>query len=111
MGEKMKESVTTYFEGHLIEDNAELTLVELCRASGASEQQLTLWVYEGAFEPRGTAPQEWRFSGTALRRAATAQRLMQDLEINAAGIALVLDLLEEIEGLRGQLARTRVSTI
>jgi chaperone modulatory protein CbpM len=98
----MKESVTTYFEGHLIEEHAELTLVELCRASGASAEQLTLWVYEGAFEPRGAEPQEWRFSGAELRRAATAQRLARDLEINAAGIALVLDLLDQIEGLRGR---------
>jgi chaperone modulatory protein CbpM len=101
----MKQTVTTYFEGHLIEEQAELTLVELCRASGASEQQLTLWVYEGAFEPRGVEPQEWVFSGAALRRAATAQRLARDLEINAAGIALVLDLLDQIEGLQGRLGR------
>jgi len=105
----MKTSVTTYFEGQIIEDNAELTLVELCRASGASEQQLTLWVYEGAFEPRGDEPREWRFSGAALRRAATAHRLAQDLEINPAGIALILDLLEELDSLRAQSARTRAS--
>jgi chaperone modulatory protein CbpM len=37
-----------------------------------------------------------------LRRARKACRLAQDLEINAAGIALVLDLLDEIEALHAQ---------
>ena len=49
---------------------------------------------------RQEATLAWRFSGSALRRAATAQRLTRDLGLNAAGVALALDLLEEIETLR-----------
>jgi chaperone modulatory protein CbpM len=103
----MKESVTTYLAAQIVEEDVEFTLVELCRASGASEEQLTMWVSEGAFEPQGAGPQEWRFSGAALRRVRTAQRLARDLEINAAGIALALDLLDEIAALRAWSARSR----
>jgi chaperone modulatory protein CbpM len=101
----MKESVTVFVEGEIVEEDVEFTLVELCRASGASEEQLTLWIAEGAAEPQGTTPREWRFSGAALRRVRTARRLAQDLEINAPGIALALDLLDEINALRARSRR------
>ncbi|MFP3564599.1 chaperone modulator CbpM [Paraburkholderia sp. SIMBA_030] len=90
-------------EGQIVDESVEFTLVELCRISGASEDELNLWVSEGAFEPKGAEPHEWRFSGEALRRARTAQHLARDLEINAPGIALALDLLDEIEALRTRL--------
>jgi chaperone modulatory protein CbpM len=95
--------MTSYLEGEIVEEQVEFTLVELCRVSGASEEELTMWISEGAFEPRGARPEEWRFSGAALRRVRTANRLARDLEINAAGIALALDLLDEIDALRAQL--------
>ncbi|SAL75561.1 Chaperone modulatory protein CbpM [Caballeronia terrestris] len=94
--------MTSYLEGEIVEEEVEFTLVELCRVSGASEEQLTMWISEGAFEPRGVRPEEWRFGGAALRRVRTASRLARDLEINAAGIALALDLLDEIDALRAQ---------
>jgi chaperone modulatory protein CbpM len=102
----MKESVTTYLEGEIVGEDVEFTLVELCRVSGASEDELTLWVSEGAFEPKGAGPQEWRFSGASLRRVRTAQRLARDLQINAPGIALALDLLDEIDALRARHRRS-----
>ena len=45
-------------------------------------------------------PTEWRFSGAQLRRARIALRLERDLGVNAAGVALALELLEELEQLR-----------
>jgi chaperone modulatory protein CbpM len=94
--------MTSYLEGEIVEEKVEFSLVELCRVSGASEEQLSMWISEGAFEPRGARPEEWRFSGAALRRVRTAHRLARDFEINAAGIALALDLLDEIDALRAQ---------
>ncbi|WP_168788236.1 chaperone modulator CbpM [Paraburkholderia aromaticivorans] len=102
-------STTTYLQGEIVDENVEFTLVELSRVSGASAEELTLWVSEGVFEPRGERPQEWRFSGAALRRVRTAQRLAHDLQINPPGVALVLDLLDEIDALRSPVRRPRVS--
>jgi chaperone modulatory protein CbpM len=86
----------------IVEDEIELTLHELSRACGAGEDIVTAWVVEGALEPMGSGPTTWRFAGASLRRARIAARLSRDLEINAAAVALVLDLLDEIERLKGQ---------
>lgn len=102
----MKESESPRLEGQLVDEDVEFSLVELCRVTGASEDELTLWVAEGAFDPNGNEPQDWRFSGALLRRVQTAQRLAHDLQINPPGIALVLDLLDEIDTLRAQHRRS-----
>ncbi|WP_374728710.1 chaperone modulator CbpM [Caballeronia fortuita] len=38
-------------------------------------------------------------------RAITAQRLAKDLEVNAPGVAIALDLLGQIDALRKRLSR------
>ncbi|APR38503.1 chaperone modulator CbpM [Paraburkholderia sp. SOS3] len=103
----MKDFETTYIAGQIVDDNVEFTLVELSRVSGASEEEIKLWVAEGAFEPKGAAPQEWRFGGACLQRMRTAFRLAHDLQVNAPGIALALDLLDEIETLKTRSKRSR----
>jgi chaperone modulatory protein CbpM len=88
------------------DEQVEFTLFELCRATGTSEDQLALWIEQGAIEPKHVSEnEEPRFDGASLRRVRTARRLAHDLEINAAGIALAFDLLDEIEVLRAQLLR------
>jgi chaperone modulatory protein CbpM len=89
----------------LIEEEVQFTLVELSRACRADSEQLVELVHEGVLNPSGHDPQEWRFGDTSLRRARRALSLTRDLELNAAGAALVLDLLDEIEALRSRLRR------
>jgi len=89
----------------VVEEDLQLTLVELSRACCAPEEQIHVWVVEGVLEPVGRLPQEWRFEGAALRRARLAWRLTQDLEINPPGVALALDLLDEIAALRAGVRR------
>ena len=101
----MNENESVYLQGDIVEEHVEFTLIELCRITGASSDDLVRWVEEGAFEPQGARLEEWRFSGTCLRRAITAQRLTADLELNAPGVALALDLLDQIDALRTRLAR------
>ena len=48
---------------------------------------------------------ERRFHGDSLARMRLATRLMQDLEINTAGVALALDLLDRIAELESRLRR------
>jgi hypothetical protein len=43
-----------------------------------------------------------------LRRARTALRLSQEMQLNVAGTGLVLDLMEEIDALKSQLRRLGV---
>ena len=91
--------------GPVVEEEIHLTLLELCQACSASEEHVMAWVFEGVLEPIGTMPQEWRFTGPSLRRARLAMWLTRDLEINPPGVALALDLLEEIAALQARLQR------
>ena len=93
-------------QGPIVEEEIHLTLVELCHACNASEESVTAWVVEGVLEPAGETPQDWRFTGQSLRRARLALALARDLEINPPGIALALDLLDEIAELQAKLQRT-----
>ena len=95
----------TYMQGPVVEEEVRFTLVELCQACSAEQEHVLTWVFEGVLEPVGDSPQDWRFSGESLRRARLALRLSRDLEINPPGVALALDLLDEIAELRARLQR------
>ncbi len=88
----------------ILEEETQLTLRDLCRACSVHAERIIELVEEGILEPAGTDIIEWRFTGTSLIRARTAIRLQQDLHINTAGVALALDLMDEIEELRRQLS-------
>jgi len=87
----------------LIEEHAELTLADVCSACTVEIDSIVALVDEGVLEPSGSELRQWRFSGAQLRRATAALRLQHDLGVNVAGVALALDLLDEIERLRAQL--------
>jgi chaperone modulatory protein CbpM len=99
----------SFVDGLVVEEEIRLTLVELCQACQAPEPEIRALVVEGVLEPTGGTPEEWRFAGASLRRARTALRLSRDLEVNLAGIALALDLLDEITALKSRLEGARPS--
>ncbi|MGZ8172775.1 MULTISPECIES: chaperone modulator CbpM [Methylobacter] len=88
--------------GTVIEDDS-LTLEQLCHACGVHADWVISLVEESIIEPQGDEIQVWRFSGDSLVRVRSALRLQHDLGVNLAGIALALDLMEELENLRAQL--------
>ena len=89
----------------VVAEEIQLTLLEFCQACHVSEEHVIAWVDEGALEATGSAPPEWRFTGPALRRGKLALWLTRDLEINLPGVALALDLLDEIATLQARLQR------
>jgi len=96
----MDESRTTCI---VIEEQAELTLLELSRACDAQAQAVAELVAHGVIEPLGDTRHAWRFGGDSLRRTRIALRLIRDLGVNPAGAALALELLARLEALQGQL--------
>ncbi len=94
----------TVVHGVLIETSVEFGTRELCRACAVREDWLIALVAEGVIEPHGRSPAAWRFSGESLRRARIVRRLQRDLDLNLAGAALALELIEENERLRRRLA-------
>ena len=91
--------------GILLDEHVELSLNDLCHACSRREEWVIELVEEGVLEPIGSDYKEWRFPAANLQRARTAMRLQRDLSINLAGIALALDLMDEIETLRARLNR------
>ena len=104
----MSPSTMTFIQGPVVEEDVRFTLVELCQACSAEQEYVLTWVFEGVLEPVGESPQDWYFTGESLRRARLALRLSRDLEINPPGVALALDLLDEIASLRARLQRAGV---
>ncbi len=100
-----KEDRNSILQSEIIETQREISLSDLCKVCTVTSERLVQLVDEGLVEPVGREPAEWRFSGRSVRRVVVAERLSRDLRLNAAGAALVLDLLDEVKQLRQRLIR------
>ncbi|HEC29499.1 MAG TPA: MerR family transcriptional regulator [Gammaproteobacteria bacterium] len=89
--------------GEVLEEEMELTLVELCRACQVPAERVIEIVAEGVIEPLGRDPAHWRFQGVNVQRIRFVLRMEHDLGVNIAGAALALNLLEELEELHARL--------
>ena len=89
----------------LVDDRHELSLEEICQCCDVDRQVIVELVEQGVVEPKTTQAQSWRFGAVVVPKIARALRLQRDFELNSAGVALALDLLEEIETLQRQLKR------
>jgi chaperone modulatory protein CbpM len=99
----MRSDQEGFLSGEIFEEYAVLSLEDLSRLCAVETTYIVELVEEGVLSVIKVEAADWRFSGTALRRARTALRLQRDLEINLPGVALALELMEEIEVLRREL--------
>lgn len=91
--------------GHLLDESFEVSLGELCNACARDTVWVSALVAEGVLEPIDVSEAQWRFPAVSLQRAYRAMRLERDLGVNLAGIALAIELLEELQALRARLSR------
>ena len=96
--------------GDLLDEQTMLSLSELCHACSSHAEWVIALVDEGVLEPIGHPQSQWQFSAISLKKVNTAMRLQQDLDINLAGVALALNLIDEIETLRARLRRLDTDT-
>jgi chaperone modulatory protein CbpM len=89
--------------GDIFEEYAVLSVDELSRLCAVDKTYIVELVEEGVLTVIEVEATEWRFRGAALRRARIALRLQRDLEINLPGVALALELMEELDRLRNEL--------
>ena len=101
----MKSEKINMLSGELLEEEAEVSLAQLCQACGLSEEEIVKLVDEGIIDPVGHKTAAWRFHAVSLRRVRITCNLQQELGVNAPGAALALTLLEELEELRARLRR------
>lgn len=98
-------------EGLVITETTLFTLDEFCCACTVKLERIEALVEEGIVEPVVRDDDQPRFSGASLTRARIALRLQRDMEINLAGVALALDLMDEISELRRRLVRLGVTDV
>lgn len=101
---RKEQEYAAVISGVIVEEQLELTLIEVSRACAAEVEWVVDLANEGVIEPEGGQQSDWIFPGKQLQRALTARRLQQDLGLNLAGVALALQLLDEIAELRESLA-------
>ncbi len=83
---------------------SQITVQELCSVPGLTVSVLTEMVAFGIVEPSsGDSPAQWMFTSLAANRSMRALRLLHDLELNLAGAALALELMDELQVARARL--------
>ena len=106
----MAEQAPANFASEIVEPDQTCSLEELCIACRVEKD----WVFElvqyGVITPVAQGGTNLSFSHLTLVEVARAQRLRRDLDLNTPGLALALDLLEEIDELRARLSAAEQST-
>jgi chaperone modulatory protein CbpM len=82
--------------------NVQLDMAEFCEATELSDVYVIEIVEHGILEPQGAQPKDWRFNDYELTLAKRAAKLRRDLDLEWEGVALALDLLEEVQQLRAE---------
>jgi chaperone modulatory protein CbpM len=95
----MKYNIIQVCQGKILEDENDLSLIQLCDICNLTPELIIEMVNEGILDPNGESKRAWRFSFTIVERIRKVQRLQNDFNINLAGAALALHLLEKIEQL------------
>ncbi len=92
----------------VLDESLQLSMADLSRLCSIPRKVIIEMVQFGIVEPKGQGPNNWRFSGHDLVRVRQTLRLQNDLGINMAGAALVIDLLDELNELRARIRRNHV---
>jgi len=99
----MTEHEKSLFEGQVVDDHTEITIVQLCRRCSVEAELVQRLVDEGIIEPSRQEGDILYFPHSCARRTQVVVRLRSDLGINMAGAALALELLDRIENLQARL--------
>lgn len=88
----------------VVDEEMCFTLSEVCAHCGARVEFIVKLVEYGVIAPsKGADAESWAFDAWALARLKCAFRLHRDLEINLPGLAVSLELLDEVQRLRQQV--------
>lgn len=98
----MEDDVLT---GNIVGREDVLTVEELASACHAEVRWVTELVEVGILSKQGRDQTAWRFCAADLVCARRAARLQRDFEASIETVAVMLDLLNEIDRLRERLRR------
>lgn len=86
-------------------DEVRLSLGQVSEACCVHTEFIVELVEEGIIDPIIAENSTWIFEGRCLKRIRTAQNLQKDLGLNLPGVAVALELLQEVELLRSRLGQ------
>lgn len=89
------------------QDGSTFTLREICERGECHAEFVIKLVDYGIIAPLEDTPEalQWQFNVAALSRLRKALRLQRDLKMNLPGLAMSLELLDEVEEMRREVAR------
>ncbi|MGC5699796.1 chaperone modulator CbpM [Pseudomonas sp. NFXW11] len=80
----------------------QLDMQEFCEVAELPAAYVIEIVEHGILEPQGVQPRDWRFNDVEVALAKRAAKLRHDLDLEWEGVALALDLLDEVRQLRAE---------
>ncbi len=94
----------TTIKGVIVDNNTtKISFVEVCRQYEISEDTLLEMLEYGLIGDITIPSKNTTFNHAHLQRILSARRLHKDLDINAQGVILALELLDELTEVRRQL--------
>lgn len=80
----------------------QLDMRTLCQEANITKDYVIEIVEHGIVEPKGRTPEDWLFDDQAPLLARRAVKLHQELDLEWEGVALALELLQEVQQLRSE---------
>lgn len=99
--------MTSVITAIVMEETASYSLIEVCDKYHIPKELLLEMIEEGLFSHKPSDIQHLTLVQRDLQRIESALRLHRDLGVNLAGVALALDLLDELDKLRRELGVLR----
>lgn len=95
-------------DGHLLGDDEPCYIISIAaRLVGVHQQTLRYYERAGLVQPRRTVGNIRMYSNNDLARVRHAQRLIDELGVNLAGVDVILRMRNQMEALQAELARVR----
>lgn len=80
-----------------------LSVNDICERCVVDQETVIRMVEQGIVDPEGEQVSEWRFNSSNYLIIRKALRLKNDLAINESGVALALDLLDQIQSMKQEI--------
>jgi chaperone modulatory protein CbpM len=85
-------------------------LREVCVRCGLRERDVVGLVHQGVLTPQVEsvdAERDWQFAASELPLLARAARLQRSFDLDSAGLALAIELIDQLENARREIDRLR----
>ena len=94
----------TIIAGVLVDEHTTISIVDICQQCNISEAMLLEMLEHGLCDAPIIHLETIHVDEKTFRRIQSASRIQHDLGVNAPGVVLVLELLDELAQLRDELS-------